>query len=425
MKVKFKKFIRFIQKKPFLVISYLVVSILLIASIFISYYLVVGSSEKWEITSKQPINFEATGQFGDYFGGVVGTLISLAALVFLFINLIEQRASFKKERFETRYFEMIKFHKENVSELVYTTKEPEKNYKRTDEREQNDFVVRNEGKKVFKVLDYQFIKLYKELTPLFKKFDAEGMYKPIYLEDLKKNSLLNLRKIDFENYAKIDVTFCILFTGLNYQDRNTLSKVFEPRYNTEFYKTAIALAALKPRNDSEYWEKWVGKSDAFLSYLTKEIIDETDIYSKADFDAFQAKIYRKSFSSVNQKSIEFYKYYGGHQFRLSHYFRNIFQTLNYINDNSDLSHEEKQENINLLKAQLSTFEQKLIFYYSVSFYGRNWELEIPKEPSKEIEPNKRLITLYDFLENIPNDVIINDEIVVSDYYDKMNLENKG
>ncbi|WP_166566559.1 putative phage abortive infection protein [Emticicia sp. CRIBPO] len=376
------------------------------------------SSRDWEIAFKQPINFEATGQFGDYFGGVIGTLISLAALIFLFINLIEQRASFKKERFETRYFEMIKFHKENVSDLVFTTKD-------RNQKGKEELIIRNEGKKVFKVIDFDFIELFKELSPLFKKYEEEEIYVVSYLKDLKENSQLKERKINFKNYAKIDIVFSILLTGLSSQDRDTLSKVFDGRYKPNLYETAIALAALKPKKESFFWRDWKSKSKEFLDHLTKESIDEVNIYSEEDFEAFTAKIYRKLFDSIYQSTIKFDKYYGGHQFRLGHYFRNIFQTLNYINDNSDLSHEEKQENINLLKAQLSTFEQKLIFYYSVSFYGRKWELEMPKEPSKETEPSKRLITLYDFLENIPNDVIFKDEIIVSHYYPEMNLENKA
>ena len=70
------------------------------------------------ITSDE-IKYDVTGQVGDFIGGVIGTIFSGAGFYFLYVTLVEQRKSFEHESFETRFFELIRLHKENVNEMKY------------------------------------------------------------------------------------------------------------------------------------------------------------------------------------------------------------------------------------------------------------------------------------------------------------------
>jgi hypothetical protein len=62
------------------------------------------------------IDVTKTGAVGDFIGGLAGTIISAAGFIFLYINLKEQRENAAKEKVESRFFEMLKIHRENVSE---------------------------------------------------------------------------------------------------------------------------------------------------------------------------------------------------------------------------------------------------------------------------------------------------------------------
>ena len=71
------------------------------------------------------IKYDVTGQVGDFIGGIIGTVFSGAGFYFLYVTLVEQRKAgvnqkdaFEKERFETRFFELIRLHKENVNEML-------------------------------------------------------------------------------------------------------------------------------------------------------------------------------------------------------------------------------------------------------------------------------------------------------------------
>ena len=53
--------------------------------------------------------------------------------------------------------------------------------------------------------------------------------------------------------------------------------------------------------------------------------------------------------------------------------------------------------------------------------GRSWELEKIGKSSEVLNFNDRLITKFNFIKNIPNDILI-DDIKVSTYYPNVLLE---
>ncbi len=94
-----------------------------------------------------------------------------------------------------------------------------------------------------------------------------------------------------------------------------------------------------------------------------------------------------------------YKIFDGHQSRLGHYYRHLFQSVNYINaqNTETLSYIEKYQYIKTMRAQLSTQEQMLLFWNSVSDIGMDWE-----KGSKVVLDNDKLITKYNLIKNIPD-----------------------
>lgn len=57
------------------------------------------------------------GQLGDFVGGFIGTFFALVSVVLLFSTLKSNRESAELLSFETKYFELIKMHRENVVEI--------------------------------------------------------------------------------------------------------------------------------------------------------------------------------------------------------------------------------------------------------------------------------------------------------------------
>lgn len=106
-----------------------------------------------------------------------------------------------------------------------------------------------------------------------------------------------------------------------------------------------------------------------------------------------------------------YKSFEGHQTRLGHYYRHMYQAVKYIdNQNSSLlSYIDKYQYIKMLRAQLSNQEQALLFFNTLSDLGADWEL------GRELSDiNRRLITKYNFIKNIPHG--FTDDINVREFY---------
>jgi hypothetical protein len=84
-----------------------------------------------------------------------------------------------------------------------------------------------------------------------------------------------------------------------------------------------------------------------------------------------------------------YMKFNGNLSRLSHYFRHLFQTIKFVDNSKFLTEKEKYFYIKTLRAQLSTHEQLILFYNSLSILGNNWT------------KNPDLISKYKLIKNIP------------------------
>jgi hypothetical protein len=87
-----------------------------------------------------------------------------------------------------------------------------------------------------------------------------------------------------------------------------------------------------------------------------------------------------------------YRYvpYDGHANILGHYYRHLFQTAKYITDNVDLEPNQKREYLKNLRAQLSNFEQLMLFYNATIWFPQEW---------------KELFTTYRFIKNVPVELV--------------------
>lgn len=86
--------------------------------IAVSIYFICKVAQSHSIPNgTQPIILEHFGAFGDFIAGVAGTLFSLGGFFLLYLTLKDQRENFYKERLENNFFEMLRFHRDNVNEI--------------------------------------------------------------------------------------------------------------------------------------------------------------------------------------------------------------------------------------------------------------------------------------------------------------------
>lgn len=86
--------------------------------------------------------------------------------------------------------------------------------------------------------------------------------------------------------------------------------------------------------------------------------------------------------------------YDGHQSRLGHYFRHLFQFVEFVDKAPYLNDQEKKQFIKIIRAQMSTFELAIFFINSLSTYGKPWS-----------DGYKNLIEKYELIKNIPSGFI--------------------
>jgi hypothetical protein len=73
------------------------------------------------------INNKLASGFGALAGGVAGSLFALAGFMLLYETLKKQREMFRVQQFETRFFQMLQLHRDNVHEMVHCSPRKQKN----------------------------------------------------------------------------------------------------------------------------------------------------------------------------------------------------------------------------------------------------------------------------------------------------------
>ena len=96
--------------------------------------------------------------------------------------------------------------------------------------------------------------------------------------------------------------------------------------------------------------------------------------------------------------------------QLAHYYRQLFQTVKFIVNQSIYSYKEKRNFIRILRSQLPNEEQVLLFYNWYSDFGRQWE-----------DKDNKFFTNYRMIHNIFPEMISIKEINLKKLFDTSNL----
>lgn len=371
--------------------------LLIIAGIVISYIFFKNLSAEYTYKGGGDILLDKTGQVGDFIGGIVGTIFSLAGFIILIITLSAQTQASFIEQFESKFFELVRLHRENVSEITISRKS------KNEEGDFKEFTF--SSRKAFKIILNDFVICRNELRQYFYKFKVDEIYEPEYLKEMSEKLNVEITHIRLKSIARINIAYCIIFYGIGAEGFQILEKLFYKKYKSTFYKDLLGYIHMKPIPNSKYWEKWqkFRGIDKIIDRVTalNEIVE---LRKSAQIN----KVEKNEYYYDNN----FIKYYGGHQHRLGHYYRHLFQTVKFVNSQKRLTEDEKYFYVKTLRAQLSTYEQALLFVNSLSILGMPWEINPDFRKSKFDLINEkrlaknRLITKYNLIKNLPGENIL-------------------
>ncbi|SIO33385.1 Putative phage abortive infection protein [Chryseobacterium scophthalmum] len=149
----------------------------------------------------------------------------------------------------------------------------------------------------------------------------------IYFSNELEIAYKTILKINFDKEIAFDEAYKTFFNGLEKEDK--------------FFNE---LLAIKNIHKTEFIDRTV---------KTKQSSNEIDgITIKSTFPLFE-----------------------GHENNLGHYYRHLYHTVKFVvnYDNKIIDYTNKRKYLQLLRAQLSNFEQVMLFYNWVSGYGKAWE----------------------------------------------------
>lgn len=269
------------------------------------------------------------GLFGDFIGGYLGTIFSFISVVLIFCSFKQQRESDEKnarsqniEKFENKYFEMIRLHRDNVQEIGIG----------------EDF-----GKKIF----VSMLREFREIVAII-------------------NNFISWNNIKLETKEKYNIAYCVFFYGTGPNSSRVLKCALK-QYDEAFVDSLI---------------KFVGNKE------TKNRVEKS---RKLKYTPFE-----------------------GHQSRLGHYYRHLYQTITYVENQLELDPEEKYRYVKILRAQLTNHEQAMLFLNSLSDLGREWRVN---------SENRDLITEYRLIKNLPEEFFDKErEIDVKQFYPNLEFE---
>ena len=293
-------------------------------------------------THSSSVIFDKNTSFiGDTFG-IMNPFIAIAAVIVTFAAFwVQYQANQsilkenKKQQIIARFYEMLKIHRENVKEFewlqnVYTSKDS----KPAIQTIPNEELIEKSGRQIF---DYHLT----EFNLIYNILD-------IIAPDLKKKE-------------KIRRAYNIFFCGSH-------DKYLNQGMRNDLY---LSLAETNKKN--------------FTSKIKSILVNSKDS-PKKDHIIETLFHYRKFFLS----QAPFY----GHLDKLGNYYRHLFLTVKTVanEDEKYLPYNEKRDLLRILRAQLSSNEQIMLFFNWYSGSGSQWE--------EDSDEGNHFFTKYRMIHNI-------------------------
>ena len=104
---------------------------LILSSIFgligITSFFFIIFNESYHFGVSNIIDTGLASEFGDFFGGLIGTIFSILSVFLLIYTILHQNRESQKSALETNFFRMIDYHNQNINQLKVSNLDSNKN----------------------------------------------------------------------------------------------------------------------------------------------------------------------------------------------------------------------------------------------------------------------------------------------------------
>ena len=275
-------------------------------------------------TPFKAFDYSNTGNIGSTINGISSPFLAVLGIIVTFLAFYiqvkandvqrkineKQREDIKLERFENKFYELLRLHKENVNEIS---------------------IDGYDGKKI--VRRKAFVSMYKELRYTF--FVTKQEY-----DKLRKSKTL---QTEYKDVQLLKLAYIFFYTGVGVHSDKISKAMIGQEFDNTLYSTV--------RDELNNIERQHKSNSNNMMWRELEI--EGIGKSKLPYS---------------------YRPFQGHMSRFGHYYRHLFQTVKFVvkQDKELINDENKLEYLRTLRAQLSDHEQVMLYYNAVVDFGGAW-----------------------------------------------------
>lgn len=308
------------------------------------------------------MNSNERGTLGDMFGAV-NAIFSGLAFAGIIISLYMQRIDLKNQK------EQLKL---NYEEVKQTNKE---------------FEIQNKTLKIqkfenqyYKMIDLHNANVNQISIPFFDLLgDSPTSKINVSIEKKSPNIILRevIGKKGFVDMFK-ELEYCLESSIDFFTERNQFG------YNEkDIFRFAYSIF---------FW-------GVYSDFAGSEVIDEkhqmlVKNHLKQEQENYKTNLFQANKQTINTRYVPFQ----GHESRLAHYYRHLFQTVKYVTNqvkDGNIEYDEARQYLRVLRAQLSNSEQLMLYYNYICGFGENWD--------KLGDKGYQYLTKYRMIHNIPID----------------------
>lgn len=349
----------------------------------------------------------SAGEYSPYFEpSVWGHYGSFLGAILLAATIIFQVISFKRQQIENKFFELVKYYRDNIQEMqlrnpFYYVDKSDKDEREKEKKKGDEKIT---GRRVMKIIFDQYSVACRIVYDTLGKNSHSRILKESSSLSYNRyfDKIKNCSNIDKDRFIINELAYMITFWGVPMRATQELEGFINKYYDIE-----------------------KSKPEGTMNILVNKVIRYPALYD-ANNPANISSYFRKEFSlkedpqktyglHYEDSSSTHFKFFGGYQYQLGHFFRHLFQAIKYIDEQPWwlLDFDKKRDYIKTLRAQMSNYEQALLLINSLSTVGREWEY------AQETD-DKKLISKYDIVKNIPKFFI--PDMIPDKYYPEVDFE---
>jgi hypothetical protein len=292
--------------------------------------------------SSKIFDYSNKGGVGDTINGISTPFIAVMGIIVTFLAFYiqvkanelqreinrKQREDIQLERFENKFYELLRLHKENVNEISI------QGYKHTIEKRK------------------AFVSMYKEFR--YTYFVTKLKY-----EELRKSNKL---KTEYNDIELLKLAYIFFYAGIGIDSDKLNEEMVGEQFDKLLYENV----------------------NRELKSIRRQFIEENkrneDRELNSSLSQFKGESNRSVFRELEINGIgksrlpQSYTPFAGHMSRLGHYYRHLFQTVKFVTNQKEefIDKEDKLEYLRTLRAQLSDHEQVMLYYNAMVGFGEAW-----------------------------------------------------